>query len=157
LALRDEDDPAVPLRLDLGQALFLSGDLRAAGETARDAASRAAAAGNEAGELRARLLRARVAAQTPSEDADGGGPSADLPASAEEARSVFAREGDELGLAEAWFATAWAELIRCRWAAMLEAAGHALEHARRGGSARWEGELPAWQGTAMFYGPAPVD
>jgi class 3 adenylate cyclase/tetratricopeptide (TPR) repeat protein len=157
LALRDEDDPNVTLRLDLGQALFVSGDLGAAGETARDAAVRAAAARDEAGELRARLLAARVAAQTPSEDTDGGGPSADLLAVAEEARSVFARGGDELGLAEAWFATAWAELIRCRWAAMLDASRHALEHARRGGSARWEGELPVWQGTAMFFGPTPAD
>jgi class 3 adenylate cyclase len=156
LALRREDDLAVALRLDLGQALFLSGDLRGAGEAARDAAARAAAAGDEVGELRARLLGARIAAQTPSADTDGGGPGADLLAVAEQARSVFARAGDELGLAEAWFATAWAELIRCRWAAMLDAAGHALEHARRGGSARWEGELPAWQGTAMFYGPTPV-
>ena len=40
---------------------------------------------------------------------------------------------------------------------MLEAVEHALEHARRAGSARWEGELPAWQGTAMFYGPTPVE
>ena len=157
LALGDEDDPAVALRLDLGQALFLSGDLRAAGEMAGDAEARAAAARNDVGELRGRLLCARIAAQTPSEDTDSGGPSADLLAVAEEARSVFARAGDELALAEAWFATAWAELIRCRWAAMLEAAGHALEHARRGGSARWEGELPVWQGTAMFYGPTPAD
>jgi class 3 adenylate cyclase/tetratricopeptide (TPR) repeat protein len=157
LTLRDEDDPAVALRLDLGQALFLSGDLRAAGETAQDAAARAAFAGNEAGELRARLLGARIAAQTPSEDTDGGGPSAELLAVAAEARSVFVRVGDELGLAEAWFATAWAELIRCRWAAMLEASRHALEHTRRGGSTRWEGELPVWQGTGMFWGPTPVD
>jgi class 3 adenylate cyclase/tetratricopeptide (TPR) repeat protein len=157
LALRDENDPALALRLDLGQALFLSGDLQAADETARDAAARAASARDEEGELRARLLRARISAQTPSEDTDGGGPSGDLLEVAEEARSVFARSGDELGLAEAWFATAWAELIRCRWAAMLEASRHALEHARRGGSARWEGELPVWQGTAMFYGPTPAD
>ena len=34
---------------------------------------------------------------------------------------------------------------------------HAFEHARLAGSARWEGELPAWRGTAMFYGPTPVD
>ncbi|MGE5275215.1 MAG: hypothetical protein ACM3QU_15815 [Verrucomicrobiota bacterium] len=40
---------------------------------------------------------------------------------------------------------------------MFEAAGHALEHARRAGSVRWEGELPAWQGTAMLYGPTPAD
>src|SRR5262249_1977699 len=25
------------------------------------------------------------------------------------------------------------------------------------GSTRWDGELPAWKGTALFYGPTPVD
>ncbi len=40
---------------------------------------------------------------------------------------------------------------------MLEAVEHALEHARRSGYVRWERELPAWKGTALFYGPTPVD
>jgi tetratricopeptide (TPR) repeat protein len=40
---------------------------------------------------------------------------------------------------------------------MLDAVLQALAHARNAGSARWEGELPAWLGTAMFYGPTPVD
>ena len=155
--LRGGDDPAVGLRLDLAQALFLSGELAAAAEVAAETESRAAASSEEAGKWRARLLRARIAAHMPREGTDGEGPSADLLAVAEGARPVFVRAGDELALAEAWFATAWAQCIRCRWAAMLESVEHALEHARIAGSARWEGELPAWQGTAMFYGPTPVE
>ena len=69
---------------------------------------------------------------------------------------MFARAGDDSALTEAWFATAWAQLVRCRWAAMMEAVEHALEHAQRARSARWERELPAWMGTALFYGPTPV-
>jgi tetratricopeptide (TPR) repeat protein len=84
-------------------------------------------------------------------------PSAKLLALAEEARPVFAAAGDEVGLTDAWVVTAWAELIRCRWAAMLEAVEHATEHARRTGYVRWERELPIWKGTALFYGPTPVE
>jgi tetratricopeptide (TPR) repeat protein len=40
---------------------------------------------------------------------------------------------------------------------MLDAVEHAIEHARAAGYARWERELPVWKGSAMFYGPAPVD
>jgi tetratricopeptide (TPR) repeat protein len=80
-----------------------------------------------------------------------------LLALAAQARPVFARAGDDAALAEAWVATAWAELIRCRWASMREAVERALEHARRAGSTRWERELPVWEGTALFYGPTPVE
>ena len=155
--LRAEDDPAVGLRLDFTYALFLSGQLSEAGEVAAEAEVRASASGDEVGELRARLLGARVAAHVQGEGSSSDRPSADLLAVADEARPVFTRAGDELALAEAWVATAYGELILCRWAAMLEAVEHALEHARRAGSTRWDGELPAWQGTAMFYGPTRVD
>jgi class 3 adenylate cyclase/tetratricopeptide (TPR) repeat protein len=156
LALRG-DDPAVPLRLDLSHALFLSGDFAAAGDLAEEAAARAAAAGDDAGDMQARLAAARMAVQTPREDAAGEEPSAELLVLAEQARSVFASAGYDVGLADAWVTTAWAQLIRCRWAAMVEAVDHALEHARRAGYLRWERELPVWKGTALFYGPAPVD
>jgi len=70
---------------------------------------------------------------------------------------VFAATGDDVALTEAWVGTAWAEVIRCQYASMLEAVEHALEHARRAGYARWERELPVWKGTALFYGPTPVE
>jgi tetratricopeptide (TPR) repeat protein len=154
LSLSPENNPGVALRLDLSQALFLSGDIQAAVELAKDAETRAAAAGDEAGEMRARLAGARMAAQMPTAD---GEPSAELLVLAEQARPVFARAGDEVGLTDAWVTTAWAELIRCRWGAMLEAVERALEHARRTGYMRWERELPVWKGTALLYGPTPVE
>jgi class 3 adenylate cyclase/tetratricopeptide (TPR) repeat protein len=157
LALRPVDDPAVALRLDLGQALFLSGEFAAAVDLTDEAADRGRAAGDHAGELRARLAAARFRVQMPREDSFGEEPSAQLLALAEQARPVFEEAGDDVGLTDAWVTTAWAELIRSRWGAMLEAVEHALKHARRAGYVRWERELPAWKGTALLYGPTPVD
>jgi class 3 adenylate cyclase len=157
LALPPDDDSAVALRLDLSQALFLSGEFVAAGQLASETATRAAASGDQAGELRARLAAARIAAQMPREDDGGEQRSAELLALAEQALPVFARAGDELGLTDAWVVTAWAETIRCRWVAMLEAVERASEHARLAGYLRWERELPAWKGTALLFGPTPVD
>ena len=154
VALRPEDDPAIDLRLDLSQALFLSGQFAAAGELADEAAEQAAAIGDDAAQFRARLVAARLAAQIPGEDGDKSGPSAHLLEVAEQARPVFAGVGDELALTEAWFATAWAHLIRCRFAAMLEAVEHALEHARLAGSTRWERELPVWRDSALLRADA---
>jgi class 3 adenylate cyclase len=157
LALRPDEDPAAALRIDLTQALFLAGEFGAGREMAEEAATRAAAAGDHTGELRARLAAMRMAAQLPRDDAADGEPSAELLALAEQAKPVFARAGDEVGCTDAWAAIAWAELLRGRWTAMLEAIEHAQTHARRGGYTRWERELPAWKATALFYGPTPVD
>ena len=151
------DDPAVDVRLDLALALLNAGEFGAAQELVADTESRASAVGDEVGTLRARLLGARIASHVENAETDSGGPSAHLLAVAEEAVPVFARSGDDLALAEAWVATAYAQLIRCRWAAMLLAVDRALEHARRAGSTRWDGELPTLKGTAMFAGPTPVD
>jgi tetratricopeptide (TPR) repeat protein len=157
VALLSEGGLAVERRLDYCQALFLSGDFAGAGAAARDTADRALAEGDEVGHLRARIMQARITAQVHDDDSGGEGPGAALLAVADEALPIFTRAGDELALAEAWFAAAWAQLIRCRWAAMLDAVLQALSHARNAESARWQGELPAWLGTAMFYGPTPVD
>jgi tetratricopeptide (TPR) repeat protein len=145
------------LSLDHVQALLLSGQLPAAAAAAEAVEQRAFASGDEVGALRSRLLRARVAAQLPPEDGTAREPSAELLAVAEEARPVFARAGDDLALAEAWFATAFVNLIRCRWGPMLEAVERSAEHTRRAGPAQWEAELGVWQSTAMFYGPTFVD
>jgi len=156
LALRTGDDPAVALRIDFAEVLFLSGQVVLAADVAAAAADRAAAAGDDAGNLRARLTSARMIALTPREVATRGDPSGTLLSLAAQARPTFAAAGDDVALTEAWVATAWAELIRCQWASMLEAVERALEHARRAGYARWERELPVWKGTALFYGPTPV-
>jgi class 3 adenylate cyclase/tetratricopeptide (TPR) repeat protein len=157
LTLRPETDPAVTLRLDLAEVLFLSGDAAGAAQTAADAAERARDTGYEAGRLRAELMGARITALNPHEEPVGDDPSGALLALAEEARPVFARAGDDIALTEAWIGSAWGQLIRCRYGAMLEAVERALDHARRGGYARWERELPVWKGTALFYGPTPAE
>jgi tetratricopeptide (TPR) repeat protein len=144
------------LTIDLSQALYLAGEFSEAVELATEAAGRAAVAGDQAGELRAQLAAARIAVQMPRDDA-AGEPSAELLELAEQARPIFARADDEVGLTEAWVASAWAELIRCRFAAMLDAVERALEHAHRAGYVRWERELPVWKGSALFYGPTRVD
>jgi class 3 adenylate cyclase/tetratricopeptide (TPR) repeat protein len=156
--LRTADDPAVDVRLDLALALLNSGELAGASEVASTTEVLAAASGDEVGEWRARLLRARIAVHAQSGGGAGSeGPSADLLAVAAQARPVFIKAGHEHALAESWLATAYTVgVIRCQWAAMLEAVEHALEHARRAGSTRWDGELPAWKSTALFYGPTPV-
>ena len=155
LALSADDDPAVALRLDLAEALFLSGDPSATA-VAAEAADRAGTAGDRSGRLRAQLMGARITALTPSAETSGD-PSGALIELAAEARPEFAAEGDDAALTEAWVATAWAELIRCRYGQMLDAVEHAIEHAQRAGHARWERELPVWKGSAMFYGPAPAE
>ena len=86
LALSPDDDPAVALRLDLSQTLFLSGEFVAAADLANETAARAAAAGDNAGELRGRLAAARIAVQVPHEDAAAEESSATLLALAEEGR-----------------------------------------------------------------------
>jgi tetratricopeptide (TPR) repeat protein len=157
LPLRPADDPAVALRIDLGEALLFSGELAAAVEVVEEASSRAAASGDRCGELRARLMGLRISTQAPSEDDRGEAPTDRIVTLAEQALPVFERTGDEVALTEAWLAVAWAQLIRCRWGAMLEAVENGLVHAERAGHARWERELPGWKSTALFYGPTPVD
>ncbi len=154
--LYDENDPGVAVRLDLSHALFLAGDFATAAELAEEVAERAARVGDQAGELRARLAAARIAAQVPQEEPVGTEPSTELLTLAERARPVFAAVEDQVGLTDAWLATAWAHLIRCRWKAMLEAVDRAHGHARAAGYVRWEHEFPVWKSTALFYGPTPV-
>ena len=75
-------------------ALFLSGQLAAADDVAAETETHASAAGDEVGELRARLLSARIAAHMPGEGTDSEGPSATLLAVAEEcAAGLRARRG----------------------------------------------------------------
>jgi class 3 adenylate cyclase/tetratricopeptide (TPR) repeat protein len=155
--LRADDDPAVDMRLDLALALLNSGELAAADEVARATEAAASASGDEVGVWRARLLHARIAVHAGSGGGGSEKPSADLLAVAEQARPVFIKAGHEHALAESWLATAYTQgLIRCQYAAMLEAVEHAVEHARLAGSTRWDGELPAWKSSALFYGPTPV-
>ncbi len=157
LALRPEDDSAVALRIELGEALLFAGELAAAEELTREGAARAAAAGDRCGELRARLMALRIATVAPARDGGGPTPSDDLVALANQAVPVFEQEADDAALTDAWAAIAWTKMFRCQFAAMLEAVDRGLDHAQRAGKARWARELLGWRSTALFYGPTPVE
>ena len=142
LALRPEADPAVTLRLDLAEVLFLSGDAAAATQAAADAAERARATGYEVGRLRAELMGARIAALAGDR---GRERRAARPRGGGEARLRGGRRRHraDRGLGRQ---RRGAELVRCQYAAMLEAVEHAIEHASRAGYTRWERELPGLEG-----------
>jgi class 3 adenylate cyclase/tetratricopeptide (TPR) repeat protein len=157
LALRSHVDPAVALRIDLAEALLFSGEFATAIEVAEEAAVRARDAGDECGELRARLMSLRISMQTHAGGEAEVAPTEELLALASTAIPVFERAADDAALTDAWLAVAWARLIRCQFGEMLEAVDNGLEHASRARNTRWERELPGWRGTALFYGPTPVD
>ena len=156
LALRAEDDPAVALRIDLSEALLFSGELAAAVQQTSEAEARAAAAGDEVGALRARLMTLRISTQTHASGHEDHVLTDELVDAAAAAVPVFERAGDHAALTEAWLSLAWVHLIRCRFGAMLEAVDQGLAHAARAANMRWERELPAWRGTALFHGPTSV-
>jgi tetratricopeptide (TPR) repeat protein len=145
LALSEPDDPAVNLRLDLAGAHFWS-DLKLANQFASEAAARAAAVGDQQGELRARLRVRRIGFITePTFSADS------LLELAQEARPVFERSGDNQGLVEVWLAIAEVANMRCQFGKVIEAWEQAARYA--------EGTLQENEGllaSARIDGPTPV-
>jgi tetratricopeptide (TPR) repeat protein len=75
---------------------------------------------------------------------------------ARQAIPVLEREGDEEGLARAWFALAAAEWVRGMWDAMRVPLGRAIEHARRAGNRSIELEARSFLLAAAVYGSTPV-
>jgi len=149
LDLRDVDDPAVSLRLDLGDALGETGSSELAVEAAERAAELARRSGDRVGEQRAALHAVRR-----NWWLEVGVTSADLLAAAEQARLVF--EQEDRGLAEVHLAIAELEGHRNHIGAQLEALAAALTHARRAGDHRTEREILFWMGFAQVEGPTPV-
>jgi class 3 adenylate cyclase/tetratricopeptide (TPR) repeat protein len=81
-----------------------------------------------------------------------------LIADAEGAIDVFRRHGDELGLARAWRLIGQAHYLARRAGPSVEAADHALVHARRAGNLnRLElKEIVEWLGVGLMLGPTPA-
>jgi class 3 adenylate cyclase/tetratricopeptide (TPR) repeat protein len=69
---------------------------------------------------------------------------------------VLEREGDEEGLARAWFALALAEWTQGLWDAMREPLGRAIEHARRAGNRSIEVEALTFVLGSVTFGSTPV-
>jgi class 3 adenylate cyclase/tetratricopeptide (TPR) repeat protein len=147
------DDPLSRLRLApaLGAALLEVGELvRAEGVLSR-AIEEAEAAGEREIELRARLWLAHIEMRTdPSRGAD------EIGRTAEEAIQVFEELGDEAGLADAWNMLSHVHWIRSQWSRRTDALERALEHARRAGDRRREGQILGALTVSLLWGSTPV-
>jgi class 3 adenylate cyclase/tetratricopeptide (TPR) repeat protein len=75
---------------------------------------------------------------------------------ARRAIEVLERQGDEEGLARAWYALALSDWARGRWDAMREPLPGAIEHARRAGSKSSELEVVIFLLVAMVFGSTPA-
>jgi class 3 adenylate cyclase/tetratricopeptide (TPR) repeat protein len=147
------DDPLGRLRLApaLGAALLEVGELvRAEGVLSR-AIEEAEAAGVREIELRARLRLALIEMRTdPSLGAD------EIGRLAEKAIEVFEELGDEAGLADAWSMLSTAHWMRSQWSRRTEALECALEHSRRAGDRRREGQMLGALTVSLLWGSTPV-
>jgi class 3 adenylate cyclase/tetratricopeptide (TPR) repeat protein len=147
------DDPELPVALtSLGTARLNGGDVRAAESALLEAVDSAAALGQRATELHARIELQFVhafAGETPVEE---------TVALAEEAIVELEPLGDDLALARAWWLRSSGDLAACRWRARGDAIERALEHARRArAGVEMVGTLAGLLGQALLHGPTPVD
>jgi tetratricopeptide (TPR) repeat protein len=151
LLLRDDASARLRLAPALGAALLEVGELvRAEGVLSR-AIEEAEAAGARQIELRARLRLAHIEMRIdPSRGAD------EIGRMAEEAIQVFEELGDEAGLADAWNMLSQVHWIRSQWSRRTDALEHALEHARRAGDRRREGQILGALTVSLLWGSTPV-
>jgi class 3 adenylate cyclase/tetratricopeptide (TPR) repeat protein len=138
--------------VDLGRSLVESGDDFQGGRLALERArSEAEALEREDLRVRAQIELFLLDVQTePDADPDMH------EAFARQAIPVLEREGDDEGLARAWFALAHAEWARGLWDAMREPLGRAIEHARRAGNRSIEFEAQSFVLAAAAFGSTPV-
>ena len=137
------------LEIELVEALFWSGRGQDAFRRADAFASRAAAAGDQVGELCGRVTAERMRLGL-----DPGTRTERLAALVEQALPVFDRAGDHLALYIAYSALTELEFQRAKMDASLESAERASVHARQAGHA-----APGSFGTVAagrFFGTTPV-
>jgi class 3 adenylate cyclase/tetratricopeptide (TPR) repeat protein len=146
------DRRARPFRLvELSAAQFTIGELEAAAASAAAALAAAEARGDIPGTWHARLAALAVRDKVDSSIRVG-----EIVAAADEARSVFAAAGDELGLARAWRLRGDVSRNRCQWAAAEAAWQQALDHALAADAGREVDDLRTWIPNALYFGPTPV-
>jgi len=134
------------LETELGEALFWTGRGDDALRRADALSERAAAAGDQVGELCGRI---RAGISRMSIEPEGG--TERLVALIEQALPVFQAAGDDLALYIAYDALAW---VAVRWDAGLEATERAAAHARQAGH-RPPGLVGA-RAAGRFFGTTPV-
>jgi class 3 adenylate cyclase/tetratricopeptide (TPR) repeat protein len=147
-----EDVSALPLYIELGRALAGAGELAQAGAVFSDVRAAAGSAGEQALELRAELGLLSLRAQTDPELR-----MAELLAAAERALPVFETEGDERGVARAWFLVHWARFRTGRYAESIDAAEKVVGHSAKAGDRREQLRGLGQIAMGTLWGPTHVD
>jgi tetratricopeptide (TPR) repeat protein len=140
------------LRIELGRALAGAGRLDAAREAFTELGAAAREAGERSLELRADLGLLSLRAQT-----DASLPMADVIRAAEDALPRFEADGDERGLARAWFLVHWAGFRLGRCAESIEAAERVVRHSARARDPREQLRALGAIAMATFRGPMSVE
>jgi class 3 adenylate cyclase/tetratricopeptide (TPR) repeat protein len=151
LLVADDDTAWLEFAPELGTALIETGELERADAILSRAIEQAATAQNERIHALTHLERSYLRLHT-----DPAGTSDELRESAEHARSVFEKTGDDAGLAKAWKYVALLEWTRCQLAEMEAVLERSLEYARRAGDARELSIIRNALARAALLGPRPV-
>jgi class 3 adenylate cyclase/predicted ATPase len=141
----------VELAPERGRALLEAGDLSRASDVLEAAVSTAESIGDRRLKAHAELARLLLYTRTgirvhPTE----------VEKAARSAVEIFEEADDDIGLAHAWRRLSDVHWMASRWAAREEALERALEHARRAGDLREEGDILGSLGLTLYWGPVPV-
>jgi tetratricopeptide (TPR) repeat protein len=151
-AVLPPSDPArARAETGLGAALLEAGRLDQAGRALEDAGRIAAAAGDERLAARARVQRLLLELQV-----DVGRAQREVGQALPELLAVFGRDGDEVGLCQAWRLPAFVRWTQASSAGAEDAWRQAAAHARRAGDERQLTEVLGWLASAALWGPTPA-
>ena len=142
---------AIRTELLLVHALTHAGGLPAALARCNDLAERMRAAGDRAGELRARLNAGFVV------HLHEGASVARYRPLVDEALEVFTEQQDDAGLADAWRMLATIAHNACRMRERHAALQEMKRHAERAGEATAAATAEFWQAATYVYGPFPIE
>ena len=152
LLLSDDDHARLTLLPSLGFALTQSGELGRADEVLTSAIELARASGDRHSELAA--VVERIALRLISRPEEGV---ETLLRQVDDAIPELEALNDDHALGRAWYLIGLARYIwGCRFAEGEEALGRALDHARRVGDRRQEGQIRTHLWYAAWVGPTPV-
>lgn len=140
------------LLVDLGEALFGTGDFTEADRVYEEARTTAAVAGDARSEVAARLASTMIGLLVRAE----GGVD-EIAADVNRALPTFEQAGDDVTVARLLTRLAAAFWWRCQVGSMEETLERALEHARRADDDRQREEIAVALGIAAVIGPLPVE
>jgi class 3 adenylate cyclase/tetratricopeptide (TPR) repeat protein len=151
-SLLPADDPArARVLTGLGAALMEAGRLDQADRALEDAGRIAMATGDARLAAHAQVQRLQLGLQV-----DIGQAAAEVGEVLPELLATFERDGDEVGLCQAWRLRAFLFWTQASSAAAEDAWRQAAVHARRAGDERQLTEVLGWLASAALWGPTPA-